>query len=156
MSLPVGSFDTSNITEAGRLPFSNFNNDGKITRNTIGGISIKNPDASPVDFHYREESSSQSETISAGDSFQYYAMDGRVGPDAIQLTAVTTGAGQTVTVNKYFANAFSVDWGDGATGNVTAATGHTYTISGTYTITLTKAGDRWTFQNATTPLIPRV
>jgi hypothetical protein len=31
-------------------------------------------------------------------------------PTDIQITAEITSSGQTVTVNKYFANAYSVDW----------------------------------------------
>jgi hypothetical protein len=40
-------------------------------------------------------------------------MDNNADPTDIQLTAVVSD-GQTVRVNKYFANAFTVDWGDGS------------------------------------------
>jgi len=71
---------------------------------------------------------------------------------------VTTGANQTVRVNKYFANAYMVDWGDGSIKiNLTADTTKTYANSGTYVITLALTGSatRWTFQNTTNPLVPR-
>ncbi|MDR0859908.1 MAG: hypothetical protein LBO09_02790 [Candidatus Peribacteria bacterium] len=74
----------------------------------------------------------------------------------IQLTAVISKAGQVVKLNKYFANAFVVDWGDGpAVENVTAAITHTYTGAGTYEITLTKTTSRWTFTGTTVSLIPQ-
>jgi PKD repeat protein len=75
----------------------------------------------------------------------------------IELTAEISSANQTVTLNKYFANAFRVDRGDGsAVQNVTAAITHTYTGAGTYTITLTNtaANRQWTFQEQYEPFIP--
>ncbi|MDR0859435.1 MAG: PKD domain-containing protein [Candidatus Peribacteria bacterium] len=72
----------------------------------------------------------------------------------IQLTAVISEAGQTVTLNKYFANVFSVDWGDGTTGDVTTGITHIYTAPDTYPITLTKITPRWTFTGENIPLIP--
>jgi len=45
----------------------------------------------------------------------------------IELTAEITAAGQTVTVNKYFANAHTIDRGDGtASADLTADTTYTY------------------------------
>ena len=79
-----------------------------------------------------------------------------VDPTSIQLTAELTLANQLVTVNKYFANAHTIDWGDGtATANLTANTTHTYTTSGTYTITLALTGiaNRWTFTNSSKPWV---
>jgi hypothetical protein len=74
----------------------------------------------------------------------------------IQLTAVISEANQTVVLNKYFANAFTVDRGDGsAVQNVTAAITHTYTGAGIYYITLTKTPARWLFATTLVPLIPK-
>jgi hypothetical protein len=73
----------------------------------------------------------------------------------IQLTAVISEVGQTVKLNKYFSNAFTVDWGDGSTVQSAAAITHTYTGAGTYTITLSKATERWTFATPAAPLIPK-
>jgi len=77
----------------------------------------------------------------------------------IQLTVVTTGANQTVRVNKYFANAHTIDWGDGTpTTGLTATANKTYASSGTYIITLALTGGatRWTFPvNLANPLVPR-
>jgi hypothetical protein len=48
--------------------------------------------------------------------------------DEIQLTVITTGASQTVTVNKYFANKFTVNWGDSSSAEeVTTGITKTYT-----------------------------
>ena len=80
-----------------------------------------------------------------------------VEPTAIQLTAEITAPGQTVTVNKYFANAHSIDWGDETPiTNLTSTTLHTYTSPGTYRITLALTGgaDRWTFDGSYT-LVPK-
>ncbi|MDR3315255.1 MAG: YDG domain-containing protein, partial [Coriobacteriales bacterium] len=81
-------------------------------------------------------------------------------PDTIELEATITAPGQWVTLNKYFDNAFTVDWGDGSTAeNVTGNTPHTYAAVGTYTITLTSAltGNPyavWTFTDVFAVLVP--
>lgn len=75
----------------------------------------------------------------------------------IDLTAEITTGGQMVRLNKHFANAFTVDWGDGnPVVNVGGTITHTYTATGTYIITLTKTTARWTFTSSAVPLIPRV
>ena len=66
----------------------------------------------------------------------------------IELKTYITVPGQTVTVNKYFANAHTINRGDGTTStDLTADTTHTYTGAGIYFITLAFTGgaDRWTF-----------
>jgi len=76
----------------------------------------------------------------------------------IQLTVITTGANQTVTVNRYFSNAHTINWGDGSpTVNHTAGATKTYTGAGTYTITLALTGSatRWTFHGGMT-LVPKI
>ena len=77
---------------------------------------------------------------------------------SIQLTAEITAANQTVTVNKYFANAHTIDWGDGTpVTTLSANTLHTYATTGSYTITLAFTGGagRWTFANSAIPFIPQ-
>ena len=79
------------------------------------------------------------------------------GPSDIQLTAIITAPGQFVTVNKYFANAYTVSRGDGtARADLTSDTTHTYASTGTYVITLSLTGGatRWKFQNGNDPLVP--
>jgi len=80
----------------------------------------------------------------------------------IQLTATTAFPGQTVTINKYFANDYVVNRGDkSATTDLTGTITHTYLLPGTYIITLafTGSANRWTFtQNPVTelPLVPKI
>ena len=74
----------------------------------------------------------------------------------IVLQATATAANQKLKINKYFANAYTVDRWDGTTGNLTADTTHTYSTAWTYTITLSLSwADRWTFKNQTSdqPLV---
>jgi hypothetical protein len=77
----------------------------------------------------------------------------------IVLAATTTSTDQTVTINKYFANDYAVNWGDNTnTETVTAAMQHTYTTAGTHTITLTTTNTSspyWTFSSSNTPLVPK-
>ena len=76
----------------------------------------------------------------------------------IILEATTTSAGKTITINKYFSNAYIVDWWDGSpVETVSADKTHTYTWDWTYTITLSLTGSatRWIFQNVTKPLVPK-
>jgi hypothetical protein len=69
-------------------------------------------------------------------------------------------AGQTVTVNKYFANTYDIDWGDSSTDkSPTDAITHTYSEPGPYIIRLTSATygryQAWSFKtDSSTPLIP--
>ena len=63
-------------------------------------------------------------------------------------------------VNKYFANAFAVDRGDGnSSGNYLAGMTKTYATAGTYTITLALTGGatRWGFVQTVSalPLVPK-
>jgi len=82
-----------------------------------------------------------------------------IDPSSIQLTVVITGAHQTIRVNKYFANAFALDRGDGtSSGNYLTGMTKTYATAGTYKITLSLTGGatRWTFILSTTSLPPLV
>ena len=75
----------------------------------------------------------------------------------IQLTAEITAANQTVKINNYFTNTYSVDRGDGSpVVALTADTTHTYTTTGEYQITLSLTGTatRWTFGSIYKPLVP--
>ena len=79
-------------------------------------------------------------------------------PSDIQLTAEITAANQTVRINKYFANAYTVDRGDGSpVTELTADTTHSYTTTGEYQITLSLTGTatRWTFGSIYKPLVPK-
>ena len=81
-----------------------------------------------------------------------------IDPISIQLTAEITAANQTVTVNKYFANAHTIDWGDGTPiTTLTSDTLHIYATTGTRTITLTFTGgdSRWVFGGLDKPLVPQ-
>jgi len=77
------------------------------------------------------------------------------------LKVITTGPNQTVRINKYFANAFMVNRGDGSPSITLTTTGvtKTYTQSGTYTIALTLTGgaERRTFHSNWFhyPLVPK-
>ncbi|MDR2620662.1 MAG: YDG domain-containing protein [Propionibacteriaceae bacterium] len=57
--------------------------------------------------------------------------------DYIELTVQTDAPDQTVRLNKYFANAFDVNWGDGTDSQqLTTSTIHTYAAAKTYTVRL--------------------
>jgi len=78
-------------------------------------------------------------------------------PKDILIEARATSANQKITINKYFANAYTVDWWDGSPiETVSADKSHTYNTAWTYTITLSLTwwADRWTFQNVYKPLVP--
>jgi hypothetical protein len=70
---------------------------------------------------------------------------------AIALKVTTMESSQNLNLNKYFANGYSVDWGDGSAGESKAdgTTLHPYTDPGTYTVVLTSSLSseyaRWTF-----------
>jgi len=72
---------------------------------------------------------------------------------------VITAANQTVRVNKYFANNFTVNRGDGSSVVTLTTTGatKTYTSPGTYFIRLQPSGATgWTFQQQNShPLVPK-
>jgi hypothetical protein len=75
------------------------------------------------------------------------------------LEVITSKANQTVTLNKYFGNAYSIDWGDNDSLDPMhfGAETHTYTAAGTYQIELTSkltTARRWTFTGAFEPLVP--
>ena len=89
----------------------------------------------------------------------------------IVIQATATESGQIVTINKYFANDYTVDRWDGTTGewatwwwiieNIISHTTHTYSATWTYNITLSLSwADRWTFREMwweisyTEPLVP--
>ena len=70
--------------------------------------------------------------------------------------ATATEAGQTLAINKYFANAYKVYRWEGSSENLTADTMHTYSTPWTYTVVLSLSwADRWTFQNVSKPLVPK-
>ena len=75
----------------------------------------------------------------------------------IILEATSASADQTLTINKYFSNAYIVDWWDGSpVSELTADTTHTYSNPWTYNITLSLSwADRWTFQRVYKPLVPK-
>ena len=74
----------------------------------------------------------------------------------IMLEATATQANQTLKINKYFANEYTVDWWDGSPIEaVSADKSHTYSDAWTYIITLSTTSDRWTFQNVRKPLVPK-
>ena len=76
----------------------------------------------------------------------------------IVLEATSTAANQTLKINKYFANAYTVDWWDGSpVQNLASDTTHTYSIASGYTITLSLSwAGRWTFRaNYYYPLVPK-
>ena len=76
----------------------------------------------------------------------------------IVIEATATEANQTLTINKYFANAYTVSRCDGCeTSTLSSDTWHTYEEPWTYTITLSLTGwaTRWTFQNVSKPLVPQ-
>ena len=88
------------------------------------------------------------------DNTTVYAKWKEVNPKDIVIEATATQTGQKIKINKYFANAYTVDWWDGTTWNLTADATHTYTWVRTYTIILSTTANRWTFQNVTKPLVP--
>ncbi|MDR2564876.1 MAG: YDG domain-containing protein [Bifidobacteriaceae bacterium] len=83
----------------------------------------------------------------------------------IVLRAEITAGGQQVKLNKYFANGYTVDWGDGtpveqAPESATGSLIHVYdgARDGGYKITLTSlltGEQRWTFRNGSAPLVPK-
>ena len=74
----------------------------------------------------------------------------------IVLEATATETGNTLTINKYFANAYTVDWWDGSPiETVSWHKTHTYSAASGYTITLSTTADRWTFGRVIRPLVPK-
>ena len=76
----------------------------------------------------------------------------------IILEATSTAADQTLRINKYFANVYTVDWWDGSpVETVSSNKTHTYSVASGYTITLSLTGSasRWTFKNGLNPLVPK-
>ena len=66
----------------------------------------------------------------------------------IVIEATSTEANQTLKINKYFANAYTVDrWDWSPVQNLTSDTTHTYSIASGYIITLSLSwADRWRFE----------
>ena len=82
-------------------------------------------------------------------------MDTATNSKDIVLEATSTASNQTLKINKYFANAYTVDRWDGSlTQDLTGDTVHTYSVASGYTITLSTTADRWTFKNVYKPLVP--
>ena len=75
---------------------------------------------------------------------------------SIVLEATATAADRTLRINKYFANAYTVDRWDGNIQNLTGDTIHPYTTAWTYNITLslTWSATRWRFKEESNTLIP--
>jgi len=85
-----------------------------------------------------------------------YAKWKQIQPKDIVLEATATEANQTLKINKYFTNAYTVDRWDGITGNLTSNTSHTYSRSWTYIIALSTTSNRWTFWSTNyNPLVPK-
>ena len=72
----------------------------------------------------------------------------------IVIQATATEDNQTLKINKYFANDYTVDRWDGTTGNLTEDTTHTYSASWTYNIILSTTASRRTFTGEYKPLVP--
>jgi hypothetical protein len=74
---------------------------------------------------------------------------------------VTATSGQILALNKYFTNAYLVNWGDDATWtNMTVDITHNYTSTGTFTVTLSPTVysefRQWTFAGrVSSPLVPQ-
>lgn len=67
----------------------------------------------------------------------------------IVIQATATEENQTLTMNKYFSNDYTVDRWDWTTWDLVAHTTHTYTESWVYNIILSLSwADRWTFTNS--------
>ena len=73
----------------------------------------------------------------------------------IVLEVTATEANQTLKINKYFKNAYTVYRWDGESENLTADTTHEYTTAWTYTVILSTTANRWTFQDVGKPLVPK-
>jgi surface protein len=142
-SLPSGSFDTSNISSIYAGFFREFNGDGKITNLPD---SFKRPSLDPDMDNFRNAfnsplytlnrnaaniinggttpnlnmatfSSNQPGLCDVDDNWKADpsapctpSLPGAVKPTDIQITAEITSSGQTVTINKYFTNTYSVNW----------------------------------------------
>ena len=73
----------------------------------------------------------------------------------IVIEATATDANQTLKINKYFANDYTVDRWDGTSDDLIDDIVHTYDEASGYTITLSLSwADRWTFLGVTKPLVP--
>ena len=74
----------------------------------------------------------------------------------IVLQATSTAANQTLKINKYFANAYTVNRWDGSSETLSSDTTHTYATAWTYTITLSLTwwAERRRFVYVTKPLVP--
>ena len=76
-------------------------------------------------------------------------------PMDIIIEATATESNQTLKINKYFANAYTVDWWDGSpVETVSSDKTHTYSVASGYIIILSTTADRWTFKRGQFPLIP--
>ena len=75
----------------------------------------------------------------------------------IVLQATATEANQTLKINKYFANAYTVDRWDWISGDLMADTTHTYENEWIYNIilSLTWWVSRWTFTSNQKPVVPK-
>ena len=77
-------------------------------------------------------------------------------PMDIVIETTATSANKKIRINKYFANAYTVDWWDGTEIEIVSADKtHTYTWAWIYEIilSLTWWADRWTFQSTVNGLI---
>ena len=74
----------------------------------------------------------------------------------IILEATATESGQTLKINKYFFNSYTVNWWDGSpVETVSAGKTHTYTWAWIYNIILSTTANRWIFQRVVNnPLVP--
>ena len=164
--LDVSSWDTSNVTNMGYM-FGNMTNlntiyasNSFVTSALSGSTSLGNMFVEDVNLVWWNGTVYDSGYVDA----EYARIDGQNGlswyfTDAMDkyniiLEATSTAANQTLKINKYFANAYTVDRWDGTTWNLTADTTHTYASAWTYTITLSTTADRWTFSENSKTLVP--
>ena len=76
----------------------------------------------------------------------------------IVIQATATANNQSIRINNYFGNSFTVDWWDGnSKQTISTNITHRYTTSWTYNIilSLTWWAERWTFKSTSSPLIPK-
>ena len=84
-------------------------------------------------------------------------MDTTTNSKNIVLQATATVANQTLKINKYFDNDYTVDWWDGTpVETLSSDKTHTYSVASGYTITLSTTADRWKFYKnyLYKPLVP--
>ncbi|MDR3136364.1 MAG: YDG domain-containing protein [Coriobacteriales bacterium] len=99
--------------------------------------------------------------LSANYTFTQPPLSGLI-DDYIELTVTASATDKTVEIYKYFANGFTINWGDGSSDRPYeyASATHTYAAAGTYHIRLTSDNHSqyqvWTFQHGDmSPLVSK-